>query len=461
MNNLFKKIIKALASLELAFVIILGIAALTAWGTIVEAKFDATAAAKIVYRTWYMYSALGLLAISLIAVMVDRWPWKKRHIPFLLAHVGILVLLLGSVITFKYGLDGSMRFGVGEKNRFVVIPDTEITVWSSFDGDRFSKVFEQGVDFFTDSPKEKPFQVQLIEGEFKVVDYMPYALASRQIQEAKNEKAGAAARFQLKNDRVNVNEWLLQPKPGQLASQNFGPAQVHLGPAPAQARGQNEIFLTPNKKGSIDYTVYFHDPARKALKGEISEGGSFQPGWMGLEFKLLRYFPSAKENWEFKALKSPTPLSTAAVRIQFMNHDQWIQLNDVIKIFTSNAAYIISYANRRIDIGFDLFLKKFEVGRYQGTMRAASYQSLVSTPDGAETLISMNEPLKHNGLTFYQASFQESPDGTPTASVLSVNYDPGRWIKYLGSLILSLGVVWLFYNKRKSARAQAPKQGSL
>ena len=91
-------------------------------------------------------------------------------------------------------------------------------------------------------------------------------------------------------------------------------------------------------------------------------------------------------------------------------------------------------------------------------MKDASYQSLVQTPDGQETLIAMNEPLKYQGLTFYQASFQDGPDGTPVASILSVNQDPGRWLKYLGSFVLSLGVVWLFYNKRKAARAQAPSK---
>jgi cytochrome c biogenesis protein ResB len=73
----------------------------------------------------------------------------------------------------------------------------------------------------------------------------------------------------------------------------------------------------------------------------------------------------------------------------------------------------------------------------------------------------MNEPLKHGGYTLYQASFQQGPTGEPIASILSVNYDPGRWIKYLGSLIICLGVIWLFYQKRRTARAQAPKVGAI
>ena len=167
----------------------------------------------------------------------------------------------------------------------------------------------------------------------------------------------------------------------------------------------------------------------------------------------------AEEAFEFKKLERPTPLTTSAIQVRFKDKSYWVQVNDVLKIFTENSAYILTYGNKRIDLGFDLRLEKFEIGRYEGTMRAASYQSLVSTPDGQKTLISMNEPLKYQGLTFYQASFQEGPEGQPIASILSVNYDPGRWLKYLGSLIITLGVIWLFYQKRKAARAQAPQKG--
>jgi hypothetical protein len=69
--------------------------------------------------------------------MVDRWPWKKRHIPFLLAHVGIIVTLAGSLITRYWGVDGSMSFGIGEKSRQVTVGEKEIMVLGSFDGQKW------------------------------------------------------------------------------------------------------------------------------------------------------------------------------------------------------------------------------------------------------------------------------------------------------------------------------------
>ena len=60
----------------------------------------------------------------------------------------------------------------------------------------------------------------------------------------------------------------------------------------------------------------------------------------------------------------------------------------------------------------------------------------------------MNEPLKHEGFTFYQASFERDESGKPVTSILSVNHDPGRWVKYLGSFLIVLGSVVLFYFRR-------------
>lgn len=439
--------------------IVLAIA--TAVGTIIEARYDMVASQKLVYKTWWMYLILGMMSATLIAVMIDRWPWKKRHIPFLLAHIGILILLLGSVLTYLYGLDGTMRFGIGEKSRFVSLPDTEISVWSSFDGERYSKMLGQDVDFFLDDPAKKPIGIELPEGKLQIMEYRPYVLASRQIAQSQDARSGAAVRFQLKNAMVNVNEWLFQTRKDAPAQQMFGPATVTLGFIPKEGMGKNELYIKTKNANEMEYALFYQDSSKKPKKGILKQGDVVDTGWMGLELQILRYFERAEEKWDFKTLDRPTELSTAAIRLMFGEKEYWVQLNDVIKLFTENAVYIFTYGTKRIDIGFDLLLKKFEIGRYQGTMRAASYQSLVEVPGHGETLISMNNPLKHNGLTFYQASFQEGPDGQPTASILSVNKDPGRWLKYLGSLILSLGVVWLFYDKRRASRSRAPKEGAL
>ena len=209
---------------------------------------------------------------------------------------------------------------------------------------------------------------------------------------------------------------------------------------------KNEIYLSP-EKGGLRYVVFYKESEKPGKKGFVKEGDAFDPGFkMGMQFRILRFLPSAVEDWDLQELEHPTPLTTSAVKIVFEGKEHWVLLNDMVKLFTNNAVYLLTYGNRRIDVGFPLTLKSFEVDRYQGTTRAMAYKSVVSVPGIENHMISMNEPLKYKGLTIYQASFQEE-NGQPVASIFSVNADPGRFLKYLGSLILVVGVVLLMWFK--------------
>ena len=157
-----------------------------------------------------------------------------------------------------------------------------------------------------------------------------------------------------------------------------------------------------------------------------------------------------------------TDATVPVVQIRHRDMIRWLALNDMIKIFGDKSAYLFGYQNRRLDLGFQIHLNQFEVIRYEGSHKPKEYASQVSIgavnealpADASSLQISMNKPLKHNGYTIYQASFSEDEmTGKPTASVFSINRDPGRMVKYIGSLVLCFGIVWLFYQRRKKATA--------
>ena len=189
--------------------------------------------------------------------------------------------------------------------------------------------------------------------------------------------------------------------------------------------------------------------------GTVKAGGSFETGWMGLTFRVLKYLPKSREKFHFKKVaRANPPATTSAIRFQFKGQTHWMAMNSNIKLFSDSQFYYVSLGHRVIPLDFSLRLKDFEVGRYQGTRRAASYASDVQVVEKDKSVngpyhISMNEPLYYKNFTFYQSSFQEDEMGRPTTSIFSVNRDPGRWIKYLGSLMIVWGSILLFWRKRK------------
>lgn len=454
-----KKWIKFLSSLKLAVVVLLLISLIIAVGTVIESRYDEYVAKKWVYKTWWMYTVMSVLVINLTAVMVDRWPWKKHHTAFVLAHIGIIILLLGSLLTMQFGVDGVMQFRIGQKNRLVMTTDQEINVYATMDAQKYTSIYHQPVDFFVNPPSESnPYVIEIPindkeKSPLKIKGYMPFATSHQKVTLDESKKSLEGLRFQLKNPNFTVVEWLLQKKEGDLATHNFGPAQVHLGPAPMKNKGGvNEVYLWTKDGDIFQYALFQKESNQAKMRGNLKLGQALVTPWMGTELKLLQYYPHAIEKWSYTPVDRPSDMTTQAIFVEYRGKDVWVSLNEYSKFFVDNMMILFGFGNQMVDIGEDLTLKKFEVGRYQGIMKAMSYQSLVEVPGRGDFLIAMNEPMKHNGYTFYQASFQEDPKtGQPIASILSVNKDPGRALKYFGSFVMSLGIVMLFFFRKNYA----------
>jgi cytochrome c biogenesis protein ResB len=442
------KILKFLASLRLAVFIILGIAAISAVGTIYEARYDSEVAQKLVYHSVWMYIVMGALIVNLVAVMVDRWPWKQHHAGFVTAHIGIIILLFGSWITQQFGVDGTMSFMIGEERRHVVVHDRDLSVLASFDGNTFQEVYNGEPDFLKNPPTEKhPFIIQLGQDEMRFVEYQHFAFRESEILASERDNDPPAIRFQLENPNVNVTEWLRLDSSRPQSEIDLGPAKVVLAQKKPEPSGRNEIVVI-YRPGSekLDYVIYNKDKSLKKT-GTIQQAETVETGWMGLKLRLLRYLPHARETVKYVPSGS-SPLATSAVRFKFRGEEYWLGLNASLKIYFEDRMYRLTYGHKYIELAFPLRLKEFNMGKYEGTDRASSYESKVEVPERGLVTISMNEPLHYNGFTFYQASFEKDEMGKPVASILSVNRDPGRWIKYIGSMLMVLGSILLFWFKR-------------
>lgn len=107
---------------------------------------------------------------------------------------------------------------------------------------------------------------------------------------------------------------------------------------------------------------------------------------------------------------------------------------------------------------FSITLKDFEKMNYPGTDQAKGYRSQVvlETDDLSWPFeISMNNPLRYNGYSVYQSSFDIKGDGTEI-SVFAVVYNQGHIIAYISTLILCAGLllhVYIYYKNRRKKNA--------
>ena len=105
--------------------------------------------------------------------------------------------------------------------------------------------------------------------------------------------------------------------------------------------------------------------------------------------------------------------------------------------------YDIALRFQRIYHPFTLTLKKFSFDRYTGTNTAKNYSSLVQFKDPArnidrEVLIWMNNPLRYEGTTLYQQSFDEATEKT---TVLQVVSNPSWMTPYVACMLVAIGML--------------------
>ena len=211
MNSFFKNLYQFFISLKLAVFTLSFIASVIAVGTFVESRFDQEAANKWIYHSWWMHIILTLLFVNVFMVLVDRWPWKKRQIGFVLAHLGILIMIIGSFVTRYLGIEGSLRFKEGEVAHSFLVPDTEIAVYSSYDGEKFRLIYQKDVDFFLSRPHQNNSFVFSIGDQPAVIDsYVPYGIPRQEYKESQTGSL-ASVRFYLEGSMGKFVEWMELP----------------------------------------------------------------------------------------------------------------------------------------------------------------------------------------------------------------------------------------------------------
>ncbi|EKD51987.1 MAG: CcmF/CcyK/CcsA family cytochrome c biogenesis protein, partial [uncultured bacterium] len=176
---------------------------------------------------------------------------------------------------------------------------------------------------------------------------------------------------------------------------------------------------------------------------------------------LRRYLPFAKEvieqgsvlRWESVLPERGTvdvfpavELGVTAVAENGQDEEQvvWVSTRDITVQHIFHTAFLQALlVPRTHDLPFLVTLTDFKIMTNPGTDDPAGYESAVTvtSAEGQQNaVISMNHPLKKGRYTFYQSSYYVDEETGQFVSVLSVNDDPGRWLKYLGAIVLVVGM---------------------
>ena len=466
-----------LISLKLAVVVIASLAITLAVATVMESLYDAKTAQYFIYRAFWFYGVLAALGMNILAVALSRFPWKKKHIPFLMAHAGILMILVGSWLTYTKGVDGSLQVSEGE-------------VTSAVELDQFVLISKQGESLRTTPLPWMPESVaRAFTGKafpdfgIQVDRYLSDAERVTKFVAADSRQAQAAPAVLIRILGAPMGGapefWLFASDPGS-ATQKLGPARFLI-----RRESQTDLSLDSkaDPEARFDFVVTRSGALRfeaVSIRGEKKSGVVdlaklsakdepvvINPGWkMPIRVQVKSFLPLAVNDTTYIERKvKPVGMGTAqpepAIQVSLLENASskiWLGLGDRANFKNAKGEEVtIGYFPKRLLLPYGLRLKRFEMTTNPGTQDPATYSSFVQVVDefqktqaDMESLpdhhITMNEPLDWKGYTFYQASYiPEVP--RPVTTILSVNYDPGRGLKYWGSILLIAGSIALYLSK--------------
>jgi hypothetical protein len=115
----------ALGSLRLAIALLAVLGVICAAATFYESSRGTPAAQRDIYQTGWFTALLVFLGLNVAVSMMLRFPWKLHQSGFVMAHLGVLLILLGSLVSLHFGLDASLALYEGETSRWLEMPSAE------------------------------------------------------------------------------------------------------------------------------------------------------------------------------------------------------------------------------------------------------------------------------------------------------------------------------------------------
>lgn len=521
----YRKVELFFGNLKFAVIIISIFAIYLAFGTFMESYHGTDYANRLVYKSFpFMVVQFGMFLSILFATLI-RLPPKKHLYGFYVIHIGLIVLFLGSAITYISGVDGSITLAPNSPSREIMINQDILKIQFPNRGKEVS------VDLpYISSSKDLNLEYEGI----KLKTFYPFAEDELKWVPIKIVNPGqSSSRYRIYNDKFGEFFTLtLHPLSDFNNTVQLGPLNIHYMPEGliscinsenqdglivwnaelqnCMAPKKNEMKKVTGPSGKEVVEINFSgkvlrflpkmSPFPVAQNMELDEKspyrifslGLFEKSphlfvfgktasffnkdsnrweshameinsevtlpWMGFKVRLLEFrndaYPTLSPNYTKPINENGQAIKGGlkAVMIEAEGSNFWVKSNEPIAFNKSGERIIFRIDRKTLTLPYEITLDQFKMDTDPGTNNPASYESFVSLFRGNDGTskhhIFMNNPLKLDNFTFYQASYFQTQEG-PFGSVLSVNFDPGRAWKYFGSLLLVLGSIWHYFLRRK------------
>lgn len=249
------KVFDFLSSLKLAVILLVTLGIVCSIGTVQESMYTARWAKRVIYGTAWFDLLLASIFVSVVFATLSRYPWRLAQVGWLITHLGVLTVLLGSLISHRLGIEGQMTLFEGQANDAMQLDRSFIRVRKA--NDSLSQLFEAAeVEWGRPSP-ENPQVYQMDQvGVDLTVD--GFRADTEIVQNWLNDSQipNPAVHFAIESNFAGkmASGWLA-PHEKDFASKDLGPARIVCREIADETALASE--LSPPSSGSTQGTIRF------------------------------------------------------------------------------------------------------------------------------------------------------------------------------------------------------------
>ncbi|MEO6873101.1 MAG: cytochrome c biogenesis protein ResB [Chthoniobacterales bacterium] len=291
-----------------------------------------------------------------------------------------------------------------------------------------------------------------------------------------NLLAAHATRFQVSRKKIGIfllHLGVILLIVGQLLTGLFAretQMRIDAGQTLAYSEAPREVELAVIDVSNPDYDQVVAIP-----EDRLAQGGTIQNPTLPFTINIRRFLPNARLTMRAQEPNAPASiattgfganvvaqeiprtvkdderdLSTAYVELDGVQGSlgTWLVSNAIPEpqaVTIDGKTYELVMRQRRFYKQFALTLEHFAHDRYAGTDIPKNFSSRVRLVDfqrgeNREVLISMNDPLRYRGFTFYQQGF----DNNDKTTILQVVKNPAMILPYIACGLVGLGLLVQF-----------------
>lgn len=215
-----RAVFRAVGSLWFAAVLLLLLMVAMGAATVHESAQGTEQAKAMFYHARWFRLLLVLLAFNIASAVAARFPLNRKQIPFLLAHLGILLMLVGALVTERIGVDGKLALAKGETRDEFIVPDEVVALALAGGAESSTNLRKKVGDGMSAVDRPTDQELALEDVRASVVRYAPDVEWERKITNDGAEPR-LALELALQEEVGQQTTWILPGQHGELGGRHL------------------------------------------------------------------------------------------------------------------------------------------------------------------------------------------------------------------------------------------------